>query len=230
MKKNIVIIIIFIFLIISCKREREGDESLVLYQEQRAENIIAEDIRISNISNDNNQAVTLNPVASEIQRSRVVPVNVGNHNLLREQNRGIVTPEDFEIGPLLVSSNRIDEEIQNKLYKEFINNFFTELREHNIPASMILSESLFFLTNIFNFYIEREQIPDNIRIGRVFRTPDGLKLNLRMFKGNNRTEGQIVLVETDNGLRVRRFHGDLGMLDVEYTGRNEKFEPEFFRF
>ncbi|MCL2792393.1 MAG: hypothetical protein FWD87_04810 [Spirochaetaceae bacterium] len=222
---------------ISCRRERDADEPIILYQEQASENINREYNRDSESSATDNegQVIALTPLPSAdpstppAPRSRTVPVSA-NHSLLREQNKDIITPEDFEIGPLLVFSNRAGDEAQNNVYREFVNRFFNELRQGRVPSGMIAQDSLFFLTTILNSYIERNQIPDNVRVGRVVHTRDALRLNLRMFKAQNRTEGQIILIETDQGLRVREFYGDLGILDVEYIRRNERFEPEYFRF
>ncbi|MCL2480933.1 MAG: hypothetical protein FWF38_04425 [Spirochaetaceae bacterium] len=228
---RILIILIYILLAISCKREKDA----VLQQEEKDENIGTEhnvDSK-SNAKKNDGQAITLNPSESAVsssQRTRTVPVIESNNYLLYEQNMDIVTPEDFEIGPLLVFSNRIGDEVKNKKYLEFINKFFYELRTDTIPSSMISEENLFFLTNIFNSYIEKKQIPDNIRIGKVIRTKDGLRLNLRMFKEKNRTEGEIILLETKNGFEVKEFYGDLGMLDVEYSRGDERFEPEIYKF
>jgi len=231
-KKIILIILIYIFLAISCKREKEAS----LQQEQKDENISTEYNKDSKPDEKNNDKKPIAPNPSESmfssnQKNRPAPARVeSTHYLLCEQNIGIVTPEDFEIGSLLVISNKAGDEVKNKLYRDFINKFFNELRKDNIPSSIISEENHFFLKNIFDSYIEKEQIPDNIRIGRVIRTKDGLRLNLRMYKDNNRTEGSILLLETKDGFEVKEFYGDLGMLDVEYSRGDEKFEPEIYKF
>ena len=231
---KILIIIAYIFLVISCKREKET----VLHQEEKADisseysskNSENSDSKSNEKSNDD-QAITLASAESPQQASQRNRIIVGsNYHLLYEQNIDIVTPEDFEIGPLIVFSTKAGDEAQNKAYRDFINRFFYELRKENIPSAMIWDENIFFLTNIFTSYIEKKQIPDTIRIGKVITTKDGLRLNLRMFKGKNRTEGEIILLKTKKSFQVKEFYGDLGMLDVEYTKSNEKFEPEIYKF
>ena len=226
---KILIILIYIFLLVSCRREKDNDEPIVLLQD---ESISSEyNGSVSGTSNNEQPIVLtpLEPAESLTPRTRAVPVSA-NHSLLHEQNMGMVTPEDFEIGPLLVFLDKIEEKIKNNVYREFINDFFNELKEGYVPIGMLSQENLFFLTSIFNSYIERNQIPDNIRIGKVVHIRDGLRLNLRMFKGQNRTGGEIILVETEAGLKIREFYGDLGILDVEYIRANERFEPEYYRF
>ena len=233
MKIKIVIILIYLFLAISCKRENDKDEPIVLYQEQESENIfIAEDNIDFNsaVENSDEAAITLNPLASANQSTIIMPENIRPHFLLYEQDKDIVTPEDFEIGALLVFSTKFGDTANNKIYEEFINSFFNELRRGNIPSSLIMEENLFFLSNIFKSYIDRRQIPDSIRIGKVIHTREGLRLGLRMFKGHNRTEGKILLVETRNSFRIKDFYGDLEMLDVEYNRSDEKYEPEIYKF
>ena len=226
---KILIILIYIFLLISCRREKDKDEPIVLHQD---ENIGREYNSSVSAANNNEQLIVLTPLEpaeSLTPRTRAVPVSA-NHSLLHEQNMGMVTPEDFEIGQLLVFWDKIEDKIQNNVYRNFINRFFNELRQGYMPVAMVSQENLFFLTTIFNSYIDKNQIPDNIRIGRGVHTRDGLRLNLRMFKGQNRTSGEIILIETNAGLRIREFYGDLGMLDVEYIRTNEKFEPEYYKF
>jgi len=227
---TLLIVLTFIFLPISCKRAAKAE------QEQKDENISSENNTDSVVAEKNNdkKPIKLNPsesAASSNQRTRTVPVSVESNNyLLYEQNMGIVTPEDFEIGPLLVFSNKAGDEANNKIYRDFINRFFNELRKDSTPSSMIFEENLFFLKNILDSYIEKKQIPDNIRIGKVISTKDGLRFNLRMYKNQNRTEGGIILLETKNSFEVKEFYGDLGILDVEYNRSGEKFEPEVYKF
>ena len=238
MKIKISIFLIYIFLAISCKREKSENEPIVLHQEQKEENVIAEGSGGGNKSsaiNNDQSGITLNPSASDSssnQNSKIMPeIAVNRNNLLYEQNKDIVTPEDFEIGQLLIFSGKPGEEAKNKSYRDFVNRFFYELRKDNIPSSMILQENLFFLTNIFDSYMEKGQIPDKIRIGKVIRIKDeDVRLNLRMFKGRNRTEGKIILLERNNSLKVKEFYGDLGILDEKYSRGNEKFEPEIYKF
>ena len=223
---KILIIAAYILFIASCKREKDT----VLQQEEKAENSSEYSEPKSDEKTDE-QAVTLNTSESAPVTSHRTRTVVGsNHYLLYEQNTDFVTPEDFEIGPLLVFSTKAGDEAQNKAYRDFINRFFNEIRKGNIPTSMMWDENVFFLSNIFGSYIEKKQIPDTIRIGRVISTKDGLRLNLRFFKGQNRTEGEIILLKTKNSFQVKEFYGDLGMLDVEYIRSDEKFEPEFYKF
>ena len=235
-KKPIILILITLFLITACKREKDKDEPVVLQQEEKTEIIDTEKNNDSefNAKTIDENAITLNPSqsnSSQNTKSRTVPGAIESNNyLFYEQDKDIIIPEDFEIGQLLVYSDRTIDERQNKAYRDFINKFFSELRKQNIPESMIMDENLFFLTNIFNSYIEKELIPDNIRVGKVITTKDGLRLNLRMYKGQNRTEGEIFLAEINNSYKVKEFYGDLGILDIEYDRSNEKFEPEIYKF
>ena len=223
---KILIIAAYIFLAVSCKREKDT----VLQQEEKAESNAEysapkPDEKITEQAETPSSQESM-PVSSH--RTRTV---VGSNNyLLYEQKTDIVTPEDFEIGPLLVFSTKEGEEAKNKEYRDFIYRFFNEIRKGNIPTSMIWDENVFFLSNIFGSYIEKKQIPDTIRIGRVISTKDGFRLNLRFFKGQNRTEGEILLIKTKKSFLVKECYGDLGLLDVEYTRGEEKFEPETYKF
>ncbi len=245
MKIKIVIILLFILFAISCNREKNKDKPIVLQQKQKNETVLPE-INNNNPpnpaekpvieSNDSPielkpSAAAINPVPENQNNKTALPESMINrHYLFYEQNKDIISPEDFEIGPLLVFSTKPETEAQNKVYRDFINRFFNELRKGNIPSSMISQENLFFLTNVFDSYIEKKQIPDNIRIGKAIRNNDTLRLNLRMFKGKNRTEGEIILIELNKSLKIKEFYGDLGILDVEYNKNNEKFEPEIYKF
>ncbi len=173
-----------------------------------------------------------NPAGAKMVNMSAEAVNY-RHNLICEMGGPVITPEDFEIGPLMVYSDLATingAANPEKEYFMFIDRFFSQLASGSVPSGMIDSGSLFFLKQIFQSYIEKEQLPDYVRIGKPVPAQDKIRFNLRMFKGNNRTEGEIVLSGTGSSLKVKEFYGDLSLLDIDYVPAGEKYEPEVYRF
>lgn len=166
-------------------------------------------------------------------------------NLISDMGADFITPDDFEIGPLLVHNSpeksAEGETGQEESYALFIAKFFKELEKGIIAAEMIDRDNLQFLKQVFESSILLGQIPDNIRIGEAVRIPSSvssagrgnseiIRLNLRMFKGKNRTEGEVFLLEKEGSFRISSFNGDLSKLDIDYKEEEGKFEPEIYRF
>ncbi len=190
-----------------------------------------------NIQNTDNPGKAESPVQSGPERIELEPAPGSSSSetlklkssLVSEIGSVFITPDDFEIGPLLVHDGEDS-------YALFINNFFKELEKGKIARDMIDPKNIQFLTQVFESSIRSGHVPDNIRIGEAVRISgsssgsESIRLNLRLFKGNNRTEGEIFLIDQGGSFKISNFNGDLSRLDIEYAGNEGKFEPEIYRF
>ena len=189
----------------------------------------------ASVSEKENSRIELKPAqnSTAAQKAQTQPMSAEaihkRHNLLSEINTAVITPEDFEIGLLLAGHADAEGSLEKK-YTDFINRFFKELEKGNLASEMIYPDSRFFLKQVFESYIAGKQIPDNLRIGEAIRIQDSLRFNLRLYKGNSRTEGEIIIVESENGLKIKEFYGDLAILEKTYTAAEKKYEPELYRF
>jgi len=233
LKTTTIIILISSF---GCSRNDKKDiiES-TLTSQSGADTAVTSEAVSASASETENSRIELKPAqnSSAEQKIQTEPMSAEainkRHNLLSEINTAVISPEDFEIGLLLASHSAAEGSLEKK-YTDFINRFFKELEQGNFASEMIYPDSRFFLKQVFESYMAGKQIPDNLRIGEAIRIQDSLRFNLRLFKGSSRTEGEIIIVESENGLKIKEFYGDLAILEKTYTAAEKKYEPELYRF
>ena len=210
-----------------------GKKASASTEEKTSENIDNTEKTASPVQSGQ-ERIGLEPAAgsssSETVKLKASQESVKNiFNLVPEIGSDFITPDDFEIGPLLFHNGEDS-------YARFINNFFEELEKGKIARDMIDPGNIQFLTQVFESSIRSGLIPDNIRIGEAVIISGGssgsenIRLNLRLFKGNNRTEGEIFLIDRGGSFKITNFNGDLLKLDIEYADNEGKFEPEIYRF
>lgn len=142
-----------------------------------------------------------------------------------------VVPEDYLIGPL--------ENLQNSDYRvsqilKTLNTFFRDLRIGTLNETCIHSSALLLLSSAFQFYLEEEAVPDVVRIGKVEITGKSARVNLRFYRGNGVTDGEMILEETavdkTKQWLITDCQADLMQLLDPYKPSEEPFQPGAYNF
>lgn len=232
--KVVLIIIVFLSLPVSCRRSAGQERPQESPEANAAEKLIEPARAAGSVQGQGGSGEKITAETTSVketgEQGRSMPEGsiVKKHNLISAFSHAVVTPEDFEIGPLLPfenSSTGINTE-----YRQFITSFFDSFKNRNIAENMITEENRFFLGKVFESYMEKDLIPDRIRIGKPVLQNDSLRFNIRAFMGSNSAEGEIVLVSTPAGLKIRDFNCDLLLLEKEQEEMGKRFEPETYRF
>lgn len=142
-----------------------------------------------------------------------------------------VVPEDYLIGPL--------ENLQNSDYRvtqilKTINTFFRDLRSGTLNESCLHPSAVQLISSAFRFYLDEEAIPDVIRIGKTEITGKSARINLRFYRGNGVTDGEIILEESNVGNSkqwlITDCQADLMQILDPYKPSDEPFQPGAYNF
>lgn len=142
-----------------------------------------------------------------------------------------VVPEDYLIGPL--------ENLQNSDYRvsqilKTLNTFFRDLRIGTLNEDCIHPSAVLLLSSAFQFYLEEEAVPDVVRIGKAEITGKSARVNLRFYRGNGVTDGEVILEETavdkTKQWLITDCQADLMQLLDPYKPSEEPFQPGAYNF
>ncbi len=142
-----------------------------------------------------------------------------------------VVPEDYLIGPL--------ENLQNTDYRvsqilKTLNTFFRDLRIGTLNEDCIHPSAVLLLSSSFGFYLEEEAVPDVVRIGKVEITGKSARVNMRFYRGNGVTDGEMILEETtvDKTKKwlITDCQADLMQILDPYKPSAEPFQPGAYNF
>ena len=178
--------------------------------------------RIKKVQIGNKEKKSVKPVQNFINTEEN---KINKYFLLSELSGNIfIAPEDFEIGEFY----KDDEESIDAA--AIIIDFFSELKEKSVKKELIDEEKRFYLGKIFDEYVKNNYIPETLRIGSPLILDGKMHFNVRFIKNSGKTEGEIIIIRKKNKWFIQGFEGDLSLLEEGDQNRDERFEPEIYRF
>jgi hypothetical protein len=149
-----------------------------------------------------------------------------------------ILPEDFKIGPLadLVGVDRSTLEMISVSTR-----FLNALEEGTIDQQALLEEVREELTTSIRYYLDRELIPVNYRIGVITmessseseQEPSSLQrrsawMNVRLFGSPGVSEGELYLERSGGRWYVSDLQIDFEALGQEYVKEQEQYYPTIY--
>ncbi len=178
--------------------------------------------RIKKVQIGNKEKKSVKPVQNFINTEEN---KINKYFLLSELSGNIfIAPEDFEIGELYQDDKETSDAAA------IIIDFFSELKEKSVKKELIDEEKRFYLGKIFDEYVKNNYIPETLRIGSPLILDGKMHFNVRFIKNSGKTEGEIIIIRKKNKWFIQGFEGDLSLLEEEEQNRDERFEPEIYRF
>ncbi len=178
-----------------------------------------------------------------------VPIQAdsGANSLLALDRGRLIPPEDFEIGPLALETNRIPGPAaapggatsapgtavlgaDEKAALLTAGSFLSALSRGKAPRGRIVSGTAVSLSESLTYYLERGDVPSSFRLGMPKRRDDGeIAVNVRLFKADGSAEGEIYLVRENRQWLVSDFQVDLSRLREKREKRGD-FMPSSYRW
>ena len=145
---------------------------------------------------------------------------------LSPQTRIVV--EDFKIGPLQDFLIGQYDRVQAAFV---VNDFFKSLKNKEILQELIKPEMRTEIKRSLSYSLKHGLLPENFRIGKILpETNDEISVNVRIFKGNSMTEGEIYLVN-DNGVwMIIDIQIGFTLLAEKYNKDTEPFSPSSYKW
>ena len=185
------------------------------------------------VSAPKERTITLTPTRTQPDQ-KPAPIRVVNQSrpvmqrdeILSLRGGGIYGPEDFEIGELQGYSE--DRNIRDIL--ERIRSFQKGLESATVPLADIHPDWKNQAQRSLGFYLDRGNIPTDIRVGAIEIFAPGLaRANIRMSGDPGVALGEIYLRQMDDLWLVDDVQLDLGDLSEIPEKRQEPYEPSVFR-
>lgn len=136
--------------------------------------------------------------------------------------------EDFKIGPLqdflIGQYNRLKAAL-------VVDEFFKGLSQKEIKLDLIKNEMRTEIKRSLTYPLNQGLLPDNIRIGKILpESSDEISINIRVFKGQSVTEGEIYLVKENGEWKIIDLQIGLTLLAETYTKDTEPFSPSSYKW
>jgi len=145
---------------------------------------------------------------------------------LSPQQRIVV--EDFKIGPL---QDFLIGQYDRVKAAQVVNDFFTSLSKKQIEQKLIKTEMRTEIERSLTYSLKQGLLPENFRIGKILpETSDEISVNIRVFRGQSVTEGEIYLVKDNGEWMIIDMQIGLTLLAEKYDKDTEPFSPSSYKW
>lgn len=236
--KVLPIIIPLIFIVmVGCskdeeKQEQVPDNSVVAAEEEKTDNAVSEPKRSLTIElvkekedQENVRTGSVQESSPSAEEEMIVPLSF-REKLLPLRNDNPVLPEDFEIGPL---QNRFSERRDKTSVFRVITVFFNQLEKGKIEKTVVHPDWRSHVERFLWYYIRDNTVPEYFRVGSIMINEGSARANIRLFKDDGRTEGEVFLEIVEDEWLIKDIQADFSELNQDYV-REEQFEPETYRW
>ncbi|MBN1797268.1 MAG: hypothetical protein JW822_01735 [Spirochaetales bacterium] len=139
-----------------------------------------------------------------------------------------IVVEDFKIGPLQDFLIGQYDRLKAALV---VNDFFKGLAKKEIKLDLIKNEMRTEIERSLAYPLSQGLLPESIRIGRILpESTDEISVNVRVFKGQSVTEGEIYLVKDNGEWVIIDLQIGLTLLAEKYNKETEPFSPTSYKW
>jgi hypothetical protein len=136
--------------------------------------------------------------------------------------------QDFKIGPLQdMLAGQYDKINAVVTVRDFLNS----LSKKKVKQELIKEDMRTEITRSLQYPIQQGLVPETYRIGRAFLNDNQeLSVNVRLFKGQSVTEGEIYLVKNKDEWVITDLQVGLTLLAEKPTKDTEPFSPSSYKW
>jgi hypothetical protein len=137
-------------------------------------------------------------------------------------------PEDFQIGPLQdgITSSR-----DFLLGLSRARKFLEGITKKKVDDALILPSVLAEVKAVVSYPLAQGYVPQKYRIGKmVFENDNELRANIRLYKDDAVTEGEIYLTKADDAWLISDLQAGFTLLGRPYRKPSEPFVPGGYEF
>lgn len=132
-------------------------------------------------------------------------------------------PDDFKIGPL---EDYYSKNAERRAILSRVDLFCLALTKNELKDDLLDGQNRSLLVESLKYYLKKEIIPGEYRIGLVHINEDGSShVPVRLLSNRGVSEGDIYLVKRENVWLITDIQVDLQRLEQEYVRGNEEFVP-----
>jgi hypothetical protein len=149
-------------------------------------------------------------------------------DLFTSQPQARIMAEDFKIGELQDGVTASRDSLQAL---SCVRKFMDGLVAKNVDYSLILPAVQRELKAVISYPLKQGYMPQRYRVGKMaFEQEDELRANIRLYKDDGVTEGEIYLKKTDDVWRIADLQVGFTLLARTYKKPAEPFVPGDYSF
>ena len=132
-------------------------------------------------------------------------------------------PDDFKIGPL---EDYFSKNAETRKILSRVDLFCLALTMNELKEDLLVEQNRSLLVESLQYYLRREIVPGDYRIGLVHINEDGSShVPVRFLSNRGVSEGDIYLIKRENTWLIADIQVDLQRLEQEYVRSKEEFVP-----
>ncbi len=174
------------------------------------------------------QAIRLSPSPSPASSPGQAHNLANEAGLMAYYPQQRLMPEDFTIGPLQdgVSATR------NYLRAlATIRGFLDSLGKKKVDYELVVPAVKDEIKSVVSYPLSQGYVPERYRIGKIaFESDDELRADIRMYKGDGVTTGEIYLKKIEDKWLVSDLQAGFTLLAKKYEKPKQPFVPGSYRF
>jgi hypothetical protein len=136
--------------------------------------------------------------------------------------------EDFKIGVLQdgITSSR---DFLRGL--DCVRKFMASIMRKKVDYSLVLPAAQAEMKAVVSYPLKQGYVPQKFRIGKmIFENDDELRANIRLYKDDGVTEGEIYLKKDDEGWKISDLQVGFTLLGRRYQKSSKPFVPGSYDF
>ncbi len=178
----------------------------------------------------NERAINLKPkTETPAKTPPPVPRTISDTTGLYTQNpQQRLVAQDFKIGPLQdMLADQYDKISAVSTVREFLN----ALSKKTVKQELIQENMRTEIMRSLQYPLKQGLVPETYRIGKAIpESNQELSVNVRLYKGQNSTEGEIYLAKNQDTWIITDFQVGLTLLAEKQTKETEPFSPSSYKW
>jgi hypothetical protein len=136
--------------------------------------------------------------------------------------------EDFKIGPL---QDFLIGQYDRIKAASVVHDFFEGLSKKEIKQELIKPEMRTEMKRSLSYSLKNSLLPEEFRIGKIIpEASDEISVNIRIFKGQSVTEGEVYLLKEDGEWMIIDMQIGFTLLAEKYNKDTEPFSPSSYKW
>jgi hypothetical protein len=175
------------------------------------------------------QAINLKPKAETKNAAPVSPPRAvaDTSNLFALSPQARIMMDDFKIGTLQDFLRGQNEMIAAT---SVVSDFLANLSRKQIKEELIKEEMRKEIDRSLRYPLNRDLIPENYRIGKAFMEDNEITVNVRLYRGQNITEGEVYLEKENGEWLISDMQIGFTLLEEKYKKEEEPFSPSSYKW
>jgi hypothetical protein len=228
-----IITITFIFLLCQCTKEEPAAQDLktqpAVKDGQKPKDQINAPVSPQGKMNAGKDNVIMLAPSPDAQKKtpqpRVVTSETGLFAYFPQQR---LMAEDFKIGPL---QDNIATPEDFKKAHDCVTKFLESVMKKEPDYSLVAANARDQLKAAISYPLQQGYVPQDFRIGKMaFEGENEIRANIRLFRGDAITEGEIYIMKTDEAWYVNDLQVGFTLLAQKYEKPKEPFMPGSYQF